>query len=80
MYNCPETGYYYFAATNFSLAKDSPKTLYIQKIKIRHCFFQADKSKVVNCVSASSIAQHIEASIKRNQYQSDNGSGLYCQL
>jgi len=28
---------------------------------LRHCFFSADKSKMVNCVSASASAQHIEA-------------------
>jgi len=47
--------------------------------KIRHCFFNANQAKIANCVSASSLAQHIEASIKRNQYQPDNGSGLFCQ-
>ena len=36
--------------------------------KIRHCFFGAYQRKMVNCVSASAEAPHIEASIKRNQY------------
>ena len=31
--------------------------------KIRHCFFSADKSKSVNCVSVSYAAQHIESPI-----------------
>ncbi len=35
--------------------------------KIRDCFFKADESKMLNCVSASAVAPHIEASIKRNQ-------------
>ena len=30
-------------------------------LKIRHCFFNADKLKVVNCMSPSAAAQHIEA-------------------
>jgi hypothetical protein len=36
--------------------------------KIRHCFFGSQQGKMVNCVSASAEAPHIEASIKRNQY------------
>jgi hypothetical protein len=36
--------------------------------KIKHCFFGAYQGKIANCVSASTAAQHIEASIKRNQY------------
>jgi hypothetical protein len=35
--------------------------------KIRHSFFNADKSGVVNCVSASAVAQPIESPIKRQQ-------------
>jgi hypothetical protein len=34
--------------------------------KIRSCFFKADESKMVNCVSVLAAAQHIEASNKRN--------------
>jgi len=37
------------------------------RLKIRHCFFKADKSKVVNCVPTSDAAQHIETSIKRQK-------------
>jgi hypothetical protein len=36
--------------------------------KIRHCFFGAYRRKMVNWVSASAEAPHIEASTKRNQY------------
>jgi len=39
---------------------------YLSK-KIRSCFFEADESKMVNCVPASATAQHIEASIIRHQ-------------
>ncbi len=35
--------------------------------KERHSFFNADKSGVVNCVSASAVAQPIESPIKRQQ-------------
>jgi hypothetical protein len=35
--------------------------------KIRSCFFKVDKSETVNCVSASALAPHIEASIKGHQ-------------
>jgi hypothetical protein len=38
--------------------------------KIRHCFFSADKSKMVNYISAS--AQHIEAPIKTNNKLADS--------
>jgi hypothetical protein len=33
--------------------------------KERHCFFNPDDSKMVNCVSASTAAQHLEVVIKR---------------
>ena len=38
----------------------------IRDKEIRHCFFSADKSKMVNCVSAPASAQHIEAPINTN--------------
>jgi len=39
---------------------------------LRHCFFSADKSKMVNCVSASASAQHIEAPINTNNALADS--------
>jgi hypothetical protein len=35
--------------------------------KIGHCFFRAYQGKMVNCVTASAAAQHIETPIKRQQ-------------
>jgi hypothetical protein len=53
------------------LAADEPGSLFCRgcgpnKKKIRSCFFKAAESKMVNCVSVSAAAKHIEASIKRN--------------
>jgi hypothetical protein len=45
-------------------------------IKIRHCFFKADKSKMVNCVSALAVAQHIEAPINTNNNYPNNQKGV----
>jgi len=36
--------------------------------KIRYCVFEADETKMLNCVPASAAAPHIETSIKRHQY------------
>jgi hypothetical protein len=47
--------------------------------KIRHCFFKADESKMVNCVSVSAVAQHIEAPINANNNHPINQSGFCCQ-
>jgi hypothetical protein len=41
---------------------------------LRHCFFSADKSKMVDCVSASVAIQHIEATIYANNIHLDNQS------
>jgi len=40
---------------------------FLKEKKIRNFFFNADKSKVMNCVSTSAAAQHIEAPIKHKQ-------------
>jgi hypothetical protein len=69
----------YEKSLNFRYVDAIAFEAYLQLIKIRHCFFSANQTKIANCVSASSLAKHIEASIKRNQYQPDNGSGLFCQ-
>ncbi len=47
--------------------------------KIRHCFFNADELKVVNCMSASVAAQHIEASLDVNNNHTINQCGFCCQ-
>jgi sigma54-dependent transcription regulator len=51
-----------------------PTSIQKDKEKIRHCFFSADKSKMVNCVSASASAsaQHIEAPINTNNNLPDS--------
>ena len=47
--------------------------------KIGDCFFSADKSKMLNCVSASSLAQPIELRLNGINNYPDKESGLYCQ-
>ena len=55
-----EDGYYlYRNDLSFETTTDG-----VIKKKIRYCFFSANQAKMVNCVSASATAQHIEASIK----------------
>jgi hypothetical protein len=36
--------------------------------KIRHCFFSADKSKMVNSVSVLATSQHFETPIKEKAF------------
>jgi len=50
-----------------------------ERKKIRHCFFNVNKSKIANCVSASASTQHIEAPISANNIQLDNQSKFCCQ-
>jgi hypothetical protein len=54
-------------------------TLKDKKIKIRHCFFSAYQAKMVNWVSASASAQHIEAPINTNNNLLYNQSRFCCQ-
>ena len=49
-----------------SFMTNQHQNIYLRKI--RHCFFSANQAKIANCVSASSLSQHIEPLIKWNQY------------
>ena len=48
-------------------------------VKIRHCFFKADESKMVNCVWISATTQHIETPNNANNNHPINQSGFCCQ-
>lgn len=41
---------------------------FFKKIKIKSYFFKVHIKKIQDCVSVLAADQHIEASIKRNQY------------
>jgi hypothetical protein len=62
------------------VSSDPEGTRYCSSIlKIRSCFFKADESEMLNCVSDSAAAQHIEASIYTSTNHPINQSGFCCQ-
>ena len=47
---------------------------------IRSCFFKADKSKIVDCVSISAATQHIEAPIRANKSIKTTKAGFVVKI